>query len=136
MDRRRLIPLILLLTLLAVVAVAYSVAISLGSTDIDQLGATGRVSVTCPVSGCAITKVKWVLSGSPINVDKVRVYWTPADNTKTYTVYVELYTTGGSNPIASGSESTYNSGGGYTEVDVDNVDPRLVDEVRIIIVEA
>ena len=135
MNRRRLIPLILLLTLLAVVAVAYSVAISLQGQDIDQLGGTDKVSVTCPVSGCRISEVKWVLTGStstPYQVDKVKVYWTPADS-KTYAVYVELYD---NNNNLKGSGSGSNPTDGYTEVDISpDVDPKDIYSVRIVIVE-
>jgi len=134
--RKRLIPLIALLMMLAIVAVAYSVAISLGSGDIDQLGATDKVSVSCPVSGtpCKIDRVKWELTSSaPYQVDKVKVYWTPADASKTYNVCVELYTGSTETPSSSGCSSSYS--GGYTEVNVDNIDPKNVDKVRIVIVE-
>mgnify|MGYP001626186166 CR=1 FL=1 len=135
MDRRRLIPLILLLTLLAVVAVAYSVAIGLEETDIDQLGATSKVSVTCPVSGCSISRVKWMLTNSPpYYVDKVKIYWTPASNSGSYTVYVELYNDG--SVISSGSVTQDGSDSQViTEVDVGNVDPKDVQSVRIVIVQ-
>jgi hypothetical protein len=134
--RKRLIPLIALLMILAVVAVAYSVAISLGSGDIDQLGATDKVSVSCPVSGppCKIDRVKWVITTSaPYMVDKVQVYWTPADSSKTYNVCVELYTDDEGTPRSSGCSSSYS--GGYTEVTVSSIDPKDVDKVRIVIVE-
>jgi len=134
MNRGRLIPLILLLTLLAVVAVAYSVTIGLQGQDIDQLGGTEKVRVTCPVSDCSISEVKWVLTGSaPYQVDKVRVYWTPADSSKTYAVYVELYD---NNNNLKGSGSGGNPTGGYTEVDISSdVDPKDIYYVRIVIVE-
>jgi hypothetical protein len=122
--------------ILAVVAVAYSVAIGLESTDIDQLGATGKVEVYCPVSGtpCKIDRVKWVITTSaPYMVHKVQVYWTPADASKTYNVCVELYTGSAEIPSSSGCSSSYSDG--YTGVDVDNIDPKDVDKVRIVIVE-
>ena len=134
--RKRLIPLIALLMILAVVAVAYSVAITLSDTNIDQLGATSKVEVSCPVSGtpCSISRVKWVLTSSaPYQVDIVKVYWTPADASKTYNVCVELYTDDEGTPGSSGCSSSYS--GGYTGVDVDNIDPKNVDKVRIVIVE-
>jgi len=138
--RKRLIPLIALLMILAVVAVAYSVAISLGSTDIDQLGATGKVDVYCPTSGtCQINKVKWVLTGPPYMVDKVKVLWTPrnSDPSTSYTVYVELYDSTAQNLIASGSATEYGSNQQVeTQVDVSpDADPYDVYYVRIVIVQ-
>jgi len=137
--RKRLIPLIALLMILAVVAVAYSVAIGLESTDIDQLGATSKVKVYCPVSGtpCSISRVKWVLTSSaPYQVDKVKVVWTPASGPPVkYTVYVELYD---NTPdlISSGSAPDQSSSGEITtEVDVGDVDPKDVYSVRIVIVQ-
>ena len=137
--RKKLIPLIALLMILAVVAVAYSVAITLESTDIEQLGATYKVQVLCPTSGsqCKIDKVKWVLTTDPpYKVDKVEVYWTPATSSATYGVYVELY--GSSpNPIASGHADQGGSSGQVTTgVDVGpNADPYEIDYVRIVIVQ-
>ena len=132
--RKRLIPLIALLMILAVVAVAYSVAIGLESTDIDQLGATDKVEVYCPADPCSISRVKWEMTTSaPYMVNKVQVYWTPADASKTYNVCVELYTDDEGTPSSSGCSSSYS--GGYTGVDVDNIDPKDVDKVRIVIVE-
>ena len=139
--RKRLIPLIALLMILAVVAVAYSVAISLGSTDIDQLGATGKVDVYCPTSGttCQINKVKWVLTGPPYMVDKVKVLWTPRNSNPltSYTVYVELYDSTAQNLIASGSATEYGSNQPVeTQVDVSpDADPYDVYYVRIVIVQ-
>ena len=139
--RKRLIPLIALLMILAVVAVAYSVAISLGSTDIDQLGATGKVDVYCPTSGppCKIDKVKWVLTTNPpYMVDKVIVYWTPRSS-DSYTVYVELYDLD-EQLIAYGFKTQQDSSQQVeTEVDVslngENPDPYEVYYVRIVIVQ-
>ena len=137
--RKRLIPLIALLTMLAIVAVAYSVAISLGSGDIDQLGATDKVSVSCPVSGtsCKIDRVKWEIAGPPYKVDKVKVEWTPASSSGSYTVYVELYGSTGDTPLAYGSATQLGSSGSVTTtVDVDpNADPYDVYKVRIVIVQ-
>ena len=136
--RKRLIPLIALLMILAVVAVAYSVAIGLESTDINQLGATSKVSVSCPVSGtpCSISRVKWVITTSaPYMVNKVQVYWTPADASKTYNVCVELYTGSAETLSSSGCSTEYSSSNGYTEVTVSSIDPKDVDKVRIVIVE-
>ena len=138
--RKRLIPLIALLMILAVVAVAYSVAIGLESTDIDRLGATGKVSVYCPVSGtlCKIDRVKWVLTSSaPYQVDQVKVVWTPASEPPaTYTVYVELYD---NTPSLKSSGSKSGQGGSgviETTVPVDPyVDPHDVYYVRIVIVQ-
>jgi hypothetical protein len=134
--RKRLIPLIALLTMLAIVAAAYSVAISLGSTDIDQLGATGKVSVSCPVSECSISRVKWVIADPPYMVDQVVVKWDAADDTATYTVYVELYDD--TLTLISSGSKTGQGGTGVIEttVDVDpNVDPYDVYYVRIVIVQ-
>ena len=137
--RKRLIPLIALLMILAIVAVAYSVAISLGSGDIDQLGATDKVSVSCPVSGtpCKIDRVKWVITGPPYMVDQVKVKWTPASSSGSYTVYVELYDSTGSTVLASGSATQSGSSESVTTtVDVTpNVDPYGVYYVRIVIVQ-
>jgi len=140
--RKRLIPLIALLMILAVVAVAYSVAISLESTDIDQLGATGKVDVYCPTSGttCQINKVKWVLTTNPpYMVDKVKVLWTPrnSDQSTSYTVYVELYDSTAQNLKASGS-ATQNGSDQQVETQVDvspDADPYDVYYVRIVIVQ-
>ena len=137
--RKRLIPLILLL-ILAGVAVAYSVLISLASTDIDQLGATDKVNVQCPASGtpCKIDKVGWLLTtAAPYKVDKVRVTWTPAksDASVTYHVYVELYDDSES-LISSGSATQAGSSTPViTTVDVVDVDPEDIYEVRIVIME-
>ena len=138
--RKRLIPLIALLMILAVVAVAYSVAIGLESTDIDQLGATGKVEVYCPVSGtpCKIDRVKWELTSSaPYMVDQVKVDWTPRSSSGSYTVYVELYGSAGDTPLASGSATQPGSSGSVTTtVDVNpNADPHDVYYVRIVIVQ-
>ena len=139
--RKRLIPLIALLMILAVVAVAYSVAITLESTDIEQLGATYKVQVLCPTSECKIDKVKWVLTTNPpYMVDKVKVYWTPSDSLTDYTVYVELYDSTAQNLIAYGSKTQQGSSQQVeTEVDVslngENPDPYEVYYVRIVIVQ-
>jgi hypothetical protein len=141
--RKRLIPLIALLMILAIVAVAYSVAIGLESTDIDQLGATSKVEVYCPVSGtpCKIDRVKWVITGPPYMVDQVKVKWTPVSSSGSYTVYVELYDSGNT-LLAYGSATQSGSGTPViTEVDVDTpsggetVDPKDVGRVRIVIVQ-
>ena len=139
--RKRLIPLIALLMILAVVAVAYSVSISLVSTDIDQLGATGKVDVYCPTSGttCKIDRVKWVLTGPPYMVDKVKVLWTPrsSDSETYYTVYVELYESTAQTLIAHGS-ATQNGSNQPVETQVDvspDADPYDVYYVRIVIVQ-
>ena len=138
--RKRLIPLIALLMILAVVAAAYSVAISLGSTDIDQLGATSKVEVYCPADPCSISRVKWEMTTSaPYKVDKVKVDWTPAssDPSVSYTVYVELYGSTGDTPLAYGSATQSGSSASVTTpVDVDpNADPYEVKYVRIVIVQ-
>ena len=138
--RKRLIPLIALLMILAVVAVAYSVAITLESTDIEQLGATYKVQVLCPTSECKIDKVKWVLTTNPpYMVDKVKVLWTPrnSDPSTSYTVYVELYDSTAQNLIASGSATEYGSNQQVeTQVDVSpDADPYEIDYVRIVIVQ-
>jgi len=55
--RRRLIPLIALLMILAVVAVAYSIAMSID--DVGGLGATDYVDVTCPAKqSCQLDKIR------------------------------------------------------------------------------
>jgi hypothetical protein len=135
--RKRLIPLIALLMILAVVAAAYSVAISLGSTDIDQLGATDKVEVYCPADPCSISGVKWEIAGPPYQVDQVKVDWTPRSSSGSYTVYVELYGSAGDTPLAYGSAIQPGSSGSVTTtVDVNpNADPHDVYYVRIVIVQ-
>jgi len=137
--RKKLIPLIALLMILAVVAVAYSVAITLESTDINQLGATYKVDVYCPTSECKIDRVKWVLTGPPYMVNKVKVLWTPrsSDPSTHYKVYVELYDSTAQTLKAYGFATQQGSNQQVeTEVDLDqNVDPYYVYYVRIVIVQ-
>jgi hypothetical protein len=95
--RKRLIPLIALLMILAIVAVAYSVAISLPSGEPPDLGATDYVDVVCPTpkdGACQIDRIKWKIPipspPGPRKVTGVEIYWNPgtADG---YDVFVELY---------------------------------------------
>jgi len=78
--RKRLIPLIALLMILAIVAVAYSVAITLPSGEPPDLGATDYVDVVCPTlkdGACQIDRIKWKISISsppgPRNVTGVEI---------------------------------------------------------------
>jgi hypothetical protein len=138
-DRRRKVA-FLLLALAAVMAVAsaaFAVQISLSSSAIDQLGGTPMVDVTCPVSSCQISRVKWVLTSSyPYLVDQVQVNWQTASTTGSYTVYVTLFDAS-SNPISGGSAiQSASSSPVSTYVDVSpNADPAQVYKVQIVIVQ-
>jgi hypothetical protein len=137
-DRRRKVA-FLLLALAAVMAVAsaaFAVQITLNDSDIARIGGTGQVSVSCPVSGCQISKVTWTLSGTPPRVTEVKVEWTPASSSGSYTVYVTLYK-GASTIVGSGSASQSGSSGSVTtSVSISpNPDPKDVDKVEIVIVQ-
>ncbi|MEM1584400.1 MAG: hypothetical protein QXP57_07425 [Nitrososphaerota archaeon] len=132
---RRRILLLLLLTILTAVAIAY--AASLSVTAVNELGASQPVQVNCPAQGCTISRIAWRLTSSaPYNVDAARVYWTATSTSKTYTVCVELYETDAGSPISSGCTTTPGSNTNPTNVDLNpNVDPRLVNYVRVVIVD-
>lgn len=138
-DRKRKFA-FLLLALAAVVAVAsaaLAVEISMGSSNVDRLGATPQVDVLCPADPCQVTRVRWVITSSyPYEVDQVRVQWTPA-TTNNYYVYVTLFDSG-SSAISGGAAFVAVTGGTSTDtlVDVTNVDPRNVYKIQIVIVEA
>ncbi|MEM2693656.1 MAG: hypothetical protein QXW56_09260 [Nitrososphaerota archaeon] len=129
---------VLLAALLLLAFSAYAVLISLSSSDINQLGGTGLVDVTCPANPCQVTKVSWVLTSSaPYKVDKVNVQWTPAKSgSANYMVYVALYDIF-NNVISSGSASQPGSTSAVTtQVDVaPDVNPKDVYKVEVVIVE-
>ena len=138
-DRRRKVA-FLLLALAAVMAVAsaaFAVQIDLSSADIAQLGGTGQVDVNCPANPCQITRVTWTLSGTPPRVTEVKVVWTPASSSGSYTVYVTLYK-GASTIIGSGSASQSGSSSSVTTtvpISTPYPDPKDVDKVEIVIVQ-
>jgi hypothetical protein len=137
-DRRRRVA-FLLLALAAVMAVAsaaFAVEISLSSSGVDQLGGTGNVDVLCPANPCQINRVKWVITATPPQVDKVKVVWQTRETSGSYTVYVTLFDSS-SNPISSGSATQAASGSSVTtEVDVSpDADPAEVYKVQIVIVQ-
>jgi hypothetical protein len=140
-DRRRKAA-FLLLALAAVMAVAsaaFAVEITLSSSNVDQLGGTPIVDVTCPANSCQISRVKWVLESSyPYLVDRVRVDWQTASTTGSYTVCVTLFD-GASPPNAiSGGCATQTASGSpvNTYVDVSpNANPAQVYKVQIVIVQ-
>lgn len=139
-DRSRMFAL-LLLALAAVVTVAsaaLAVQISLGSSDVNQLGGTGLVDVTCPANPCQVTKVSWVLTSSaPYKVDKVSVQWTTAKSSgANYMVYVVLYDS--SNNVESSGSATQAAASGAVTTQVDvapDVDPKDVYRVEVVIVK-
>jgi len=133
--RKRLIPLIALLTMLAIVAVAYSVTIDLPSGEPPDLGATGYVDVVCPTpkdGACQIDSIKWIISSPPRKVTGVKIDWNPgtADG---YDVFVELYN----------RSDNYVGGGSVTNTKDDpltvnfgsSVDPKDIYKIRIVIIE-
>jgi hypothetical protein len=137
-DRRRKVA-FLLLALAAVMAVAsaaFAVQIDLSSADIAQIGGTGQVSVSCPANPCQITRVTWTLSGTPPRVTEVKVVWTPASSSGSYTVYVTLYD-GSNNIVGSGSATQGGSSSSVTtSVSISpNPDPKNVYKVEIVIVQ-
>jgi hypothetical protein len=133
--RKRLIPLIALLMILAIVAVAYSVAIDL-SEEPPDLGATDYVNVVCPTPKgdvCQIDSIKWIISSlPPRNVTGVKIDWNPG-SADGYDVFVELY----------GEHDKYVGGGSVTDtkdnpltVNFDpSVDPKDIYKIRIVIIE-
>jgi hypothetical protein len=136
-DRRRKVA-FLLLALAAVMAVASAAfAVLITVEGVDQLGGTGQVSVSCPVSGCQISRVKWVLRSSyPYLVDQVKVVWQPASSSSEYTVCVTLFDA--SNNAISGGCKTDVSGSGSIDTDVNvspDADPAEVSKVQIVIFE-
>jgi hypothetical protein len=138
MRKRKAIGAVLMaLAALMMAYAAYAVLIDLYSSDIDQLGGTGQVSVSCPVSGCQINRVKWELTSSyPYKVDKVVVKWQPASSSSEYTVCVTLFDndeeeiSGGCKTDVSGSGSIDT----YVNVSPD-ADPAEVYKVQIVIFE-
>jgi len=136
--RKRLIPLIALLTMLAIVAVAYSVAIDL-SEEPPDLGATDYVNVVCPTptgNACQIDSIKWKIPipspSGPRKVTGVEIYWNPgtADG---YDVFVELY---GEHDNYVGGGSVTNTKDNPLTVNFDrSVDPKDIYKIRIVIIE-
>jgi len=134
--RKRLIPLIALLMILAVVAVAYSVEISLPGGEPPDLGATPYVDVACPTpknGACQIDAIKWKIStNAPRMVTGVKIDWNPG-SASGYDVFVELYN----------SDGDYVGGGSATNTNTDPlevsfsepVDPRYIGKIRIVIIE-
>ena len=135
--RKRLIPLIALLMILAVVAVAYSVAISLPDGEPPDLGATPKVDVACPTpksGACQIDIIKWKISSIPPRmVTGVEIDWSPG-SANGYDVFVELY-----------DSSDYYVGGGSATTTGDDplevtftppVDPKDIYKIRIVIIES
>jgi type 1 fimbria pilin len=139
-DRRRKVA-FLLLALAAVMAVAsaaFAVEITLSSSNVDQLGGTPIVDVTCPANPCQISRVKWVLTSSyPYLVDQVRVDWQTRETSgASYTVYVTLLDAS-NNPISGGSATQAASSSPvstYVNVSPD-VNPAQVYKVQIVIVQ-
>lgn len=124
---------------LAVLLPAFAVLINLPSANIAQLGGTGLVDVVCPASGCAITRVSWVLSTTPpFRVTAVDINWQTAKSATiaTYTVYVTLYDSSNT-VIASGSANQAGATNPVTtRVSISpSVDPKDVYKVEVVIVE-
>lgn len=119
------------------VTASYAVLISLSSTDVNALGGTGLVDVSCPASTCQITRVSWTLTTSPpYLVDRVNVQWTTAKPIgATYTVYVVLYDN--NNVVVSSGSATQAASPLQvtTTVDVSNISPSVVYRIEVVIVE-
>ena len=134
--RKRLIPLIALLTMLAIVAVAYSVTIGLPSGEPPDLGATGYVAVVCPTpkdGACRIDSIKWIISSSPPrNVTGVKIDWNPG-SANGYDVFVELYD--GDDKYVGGGYATNTKTDPLTVTFDPSVDPKDIYKIRIVIIE-
>ena len=134
--REGLVPEIALLIMLAVVAVAYSVAISLPQGAPPDLGATPNVVVACPTPKgtlCQIDGIKWIISPTPPRmVTGVKIDWNPG-SASGYDVYVELYNSG-DNYVGGGSATSTNTD--PLEVSFSaSVNPKDIDKIRIVIIE-
>ncbi len=138
---RRIILLSIFISLLLFTVAAYSVSISLSLDNVAQLGGTGNVKVRCPADPCQIYKVKWVISSSPpYEVSAVDVTWIPASSSSAnysanYMVYVTLYDNS-NGVIAYGSASQSGSSSQVTTtVNIEDVPPKDVYYVEIVIVQ-
>ncbi|MEM2559047.1 MAG: hypothetical protein QXT51_06975 [Nitrososphaerota archaeon] len=134
---RRIILISIFMALLLFTVAAYSVAITLSSDNVAQLGGTGNVKVNCPANSCQINRVRWVISEThPYKVSAVDVTWTPASSA-TYDIYVTLYDNS-NNVISSGSSKSQSLSGGQettTRVSITSASPEAVYYVEIIIVQ-
>ena len=128
---------LLLVVGLLMISSVYAVLIQLNSADVAQIGGTGQVSVSCPASGCTISKVSWILdSNPPFKITGAEVSWTPSDSGATYKVYVVVYDSG-STAIASGSATQAGDTNEVTtSVSFDTaVDAKDIYSVEVIIAE-
>jgi len=134
--RKRLIPLIALLMILAVVAVAYSVAISLPEGEPPDLGATPNVDVACPTpknGACQIDSIKWKISSTPPReVTGVKIDWNPG-SAEYYDVFVELYNKRGD--YVGGGLATKTRDDPLTVTFDEEVDPKDIHKIRVLIIE-
>ncbi|MEN3048148.1 MAG: hypothetical protein ABDH63_05150 [Candidatus Caldarchaeales archaeon] len=141
MNRLRNAALVIALALIAAITAlaSYAVVIGLQSSDVAQLGGTYLVDVTCPEANCQINRVYWTLSTTPpFRVTHANVVWDTAKTAGvTYTVYVVLYDSTGTNVIGSGSATqSASSSTVTTQVPVSpNPRPRDVYYVEVVIVE-
>ena len=134
--RKKLIPLIALLMMLAVVAVAYSVEISLTSGEPPDLGATRYVDVVCPTpksGACQIDSIMWkISSNAPRKVTGVKIDWNPG-SANGYGVYVELYNS--SDNYVGGGSAINTTTDPLEVIFNDEVDPKDIYKIRIVIIE-
>lgn len=128
-----LLPLAVVLALLPL----YATLITLQSSDVDEIGGTGLVTVNCPAKNGVINRVSWVISQNPpFRVTAVRVHWETASESANYMVYVTLYDNANT-ILAHGSASQSGSSNPViTQVNLNqNVDPKDIYKVEVDIVE-
>ena len=135
-NNMKKIALAMIVALMAMLPVAFAVQLSVTATK--ALGGTGQVEIISPDADGAIESISWVLdTNPPYNVTGVKITWTPASDTATYTVAVTLYDSDGTTIVGYGTATQTGSTGSVTTSITLNtpVDPANIYYVEVVIAE-